>query len=109
MKLQDCIENKIKMHFQPIYFEVVNESHNHNVPMASETHFKVLVVSEKFTGLNRIQRQRWVYEVLDEELKTGIHALTQRALTPEEWQNSSRDFKSPPCHGGVKKDRPTDS
>jgi len=48
-------------------------------------HIQVLVVSDKFTGQSRIQRQRMVMDVFQEELKTGeVHALTIRAITPNE-------------------------
>lgn len=48
-------------------------------------HIQVLVVSEKFTGQSRIQRQRMVMDVFQPELKTGeVHALTIRAITPTE-------------------------
>ena len=39
---------------------MVNESYMHNVPRGSETHFKVMVVSEAFAGLNRLARHRAV-------------------------------------------------
>lgn len=84
---------------------VENESHHHNVPLNSETHFKVLLVSEKFSGLGRVARQRLVNEVLSEEFKTGLHALTQMTLTPEEYEEKkgSLQFVSPECLGGSKK------
>jgi stress-induced morphogen len=99
MKLQLIIEEKIKT-LSPHYFELVNESHNHSVPENSETHFKLLLVSDVFTGLNRIQRQRKVYDLLSEELKSGVHALTMRLLTLEEYSKEQPDFVSPSCHGG---------
>ena len=36
--------------FQPSLLSVENESHRHNVPADSETHFKVVHVAERFTG-----------------------------------------------------------
>lgn len=40
-------------------------------------HYQVLIVSQAFEGLNRIQQQRHVMAVFDAELKTGeVHALT---------------------------------
>lgn len=90
---------------RPLYLEVENESHNHSVPENSETHFKILVVSADFEGLSRIDRQRRVNELLKAELQSGLHALTQRLLSPSEWekQKTSLDFVSPNCHGGGKR------
>jgi stress-induced morphogen len=48
-------------------------------------HIQVLVVTEKFQGQSRIQRQRMVMDIFQTELKSGeIHALTIRAITPQE-------------------------
>jgi stress-induced morphogen len=48
-------------------------------------HIQILVVSQKFDGKNRIQRQRMIMDVFQAELKTGeVHALTIRAITPTE-------------------------
>ncbi len=103
MKVQESIESKLKNEFKPIHLEVHNESHMHNVPKNSETHFKVLIVSEAFAGLNRVKRQQAVYKLLKEELNDTVHALSQRALTPEEWEKMDPEgFKSPNCLGGNK-------
>lgn len=101
MIIQSKIESKIK-NLNPEFVELVNESHNHSVPKNSETHFKLLLVSEEFQGLSRVQRQRKVYDLLAEELKNGVHALTMRLLTPEEYSKEQPAFISPKCHGGSK-------
>lgn len=44
-----------------------------------------LIVSDKFTGKSRIERQRQVYEVLRDEMAGKIHALSLRLLTNEEY------------------------
>lgn len=92
---------------QPVHLEVVNESHTHSVPKNSETHFKVIVVSKKFENLSLIDRQRLVNELVKSELLSGLHALTQKTLTPKEWdkQKSNLQFESPECRGGSKRDQ----
>ncbi len=103
MKIQNSIESKLKEALNPIHLEVVNESHMHNVPENSETHFKVLIVSEVFKDLNRVKRQQKVYAILKEEIDGEVHALSQRAVTPEEWKVMDPEgFKSPNCLGGGK-------
>ncbi|MFM7142778.1 MAG: BolA family protein [Alphaproteobacteria bacterium] len=47
-------------------------------------HYRVVVVSERFAGLDRVARQRAVYEALGDLFPAEIHALTARTLTPEE-------------------------
>jgi BolA protein len=66
----------------------------------------MLIVSDQFEGLSRVERQRKIYSLLDNEFKNGLHALTIRALTPEEWQSLPTDsFVSPACLGGSKHDQ----
>jgi BolA protein len=103
MDIQSRIESKIKI-LNPKFVELINESHNHSVPKNSETHFKLVLVSESFKGQSRVQRQRKIYEILSEELKNGVHALTMRLLTPEEYSKENlNNFESPECRGGSKK------
>ena len=52
------IESKILAAFSPMHFEIHNESYKHNVPAGSESHFKVVVVSNSFEGISLIQRHR---------------------------------------------------
>jgi BolA protein len=105
MKIQKEITQKLILTFQPVTLDVLNESHQHSVPQNSETHFKVIVVSEQFKGLSLIQRHRAIYEALKKEIAQGVHALAIHAMTPEEWnQKKETQFKSPPCLGGSSKD-----
>lgn len=101
------IEQVLNTALTPLHLEVENESHMHSVPANSETHFKVLAVSAAFTGKSRIDRQRMINDLLKNELQTGLHALTQKTLTPEEWekQKAQLNFDSPECLGGSKHDR----
>lgn len=103
MKVQQTIDHKIREHFQPEVLEVHNESHMHNVPPGSESHFKVLVVSGQFEGLSRVRRQQQINGLLAEELKGPVHALSMQTLTPAEWaEKNGETMASPQCLGGGK-------
>ena len=100
------IRRKLLEAFQPVHLEVTNESSMHSVPPGSETHFKVLIVSESFEAKSRVVRSREVHDILRHELSSGVHALTQRALTPAEWEKQgAANFVSPNCHGASKSDK----
>jgi BolA protein len=47
-------------------------------------HFHVTIRSPRFTGVNPIERPRMVYDTLGELMQTDIHAVSIRALAPEE-------------------------
>lgn len=98
--VQQIIETKLQQAFSPKELRVVNESHQHNVPDGAESHFKVLIVSDHFDGVRKIQRQQQVYKVLADELAAGVHALTMQTLTVEEWEADNRVSVSPQCMGG---------
>ena len=99
MTMQKTIESKIQEAWQPTHFEVVNESHMHSSGLGVESHFKVLIVSPLFANLSRVQRQKKVYELLAQEIKSGVHALSLRLLTDDEWKHGAADgFQSPSCH-----------
>ena len=100
------IREKIEGQLAPVFYELVNESHTHSVPANSETHFKLLLVSDQFIGLSRLERSRLVHAILDQELKGGVHALTHKTLTPDEYRaaGNSIALESPACAGGSKRE-----
>lgn len=103
MSLQNRIQSKLTTRFSPMHLEVVNESHMHNVPAGSESHFKVTIVADAFDGRRLIDRHRDVNGLLAEELQAGVHALALHTMTPAEWfDKGGRAPESPPCMGGDK-------
>lgn len=102
MTMQEQISVKIRQNLQADVLEVINESHGHNVPAGSQTHFKVVVVSPGFSGVTPVARHRQLYQILAEELKQGVHALALHTYTPEEWQLLEQAPQSPACKGGSK-------
>ncbi|VAX01391.1 Cell division protein BolA [hydrothermal vent metagenome] len=104
MTIQADIEQKLANHIHAKHLEVVNESNNHNVPVGSESHFKVVIVSEDFADKKLLQRHRMINEVLAEELQGKIHALAMHTYTEAEWQEQNGGAPmSPPCLGGSAK------
>lgn len=49
-------------------------------------HFEALVVAAEFAGKRPLARHQLVYECLGTLVGNEIHALSIRALTPDEWQ-----------------------
>lgn len=103
MSVQKIIEEKLNTAFSPAFLKVENESHMHNVPAGSESHFKVQIVSDNFDNQMLINRHRAVNKVLEEELAGKIHALSIHTFTKDEWQKRNGQVQeSPPCQGGGK-------
>lgn len=100
MKTQAAIEAKLQA-LEPSHLTVENESHRHNVPADSETHFKVTLVSSRFKGMMPVKRHQQVYAALADELAGPVHALALHLYTPNEWEASGQSRPdSPDCRGG---------
>lgn len=88
MTMTDTIRTKLTAAFAPIALDVIDDSaaheghsgHSHG----GETHFSVRIVAPAFSGVSRVERQRRIYAILAEELKTQIHALQLEAKAPGE-------------------------
>lgn len=101
MTTETSIENALRTALQPSHLDVINESHMHNVPANSETHFKVVIVSVDFEGESLIKRHRRINALLADHLAGGVHALSLHTLTPVEWERKQGQVaSSPKCRGG---------
>jgi len=105
MHLQRRIETKLAAAFDGAHIDVINESHGHNVPANSETHFRVIVVTRDFDGVSRVARHRQINGLLADELADGVHALAIEARTPVQWAAAGGPtLTAPACRGGSKHD-----
>lgn len=92
MSVAGTIQDKLTAAFAPSEISVTDDSHRHAGHSGAtredgsqgETHFTVRLVSEKFAGLSRVERQRRVYAALAEEMRGRVHALSLTALSPSE-------------------------
>lgn len=72
---------------EPVALEVIDDSARHAGHAGARDgrgHFNVEVVSAAFQGLGSLARHRAVYAALDGMMATDIHALSIRAMTPED-------------------------
>ena len=76
--------------------KVRNESFMHNVPEGSESHFKIVVVTNDFNNLSIIKRHKLIYKTLD-SLMNKIHALSIHAFNEEEFKSNPVILDSPEC------------
>ena len=102
MIVQNKIEQKLTDALAPVHLEVINESSMHSVPPGSESHFKVIAVSEQFQDQSLVFRHRLINELLADEIAGPIHALSLHTMTPTEWGAQGTVADSPLCLGGSK-------
>lgn len=96
MSKQTLIEQALAA-LQPEHLQVLDESHMHSRGL--ETHYKAVIVSPLFAGLNAVKRHQKVYATVG-ELMGQIHALALHTYTPEEWAEQGVAPASPTCRGG---------
>ncbi|XP_031253837.1 sufE-like protein 1, chloroplastic/mitochondrial [Pistacia vera] len=83
------IREKLEKELRPVELEVEDISYQHAGHAGvkgsdGETHFNVKVVSEEFEGKSLVKRHRLIYGLLQDELQSGLHALSIVAKLPSE-------------------------
>lgn len=83
--IASSIKEKLEQSFIPSQLEVIDESHKHAHHRGAhehkaeggspESHFHVIIVSDKFEGLSRLAKHRAVLDALKDEIKQ-IHAFS---------------------------------
>lgn len=93
MPIEQLIRQKLHERFALESLEIINDSASHaghaGANETGETHFRIVLVSIDFEGLNRVARHRQVFDTLDDLLSGPVHALSITALTPSEDSSES--------------------
>lgn len=74
------MQSALEAAFAPTALDIMDQSHAHaghgGARPEGETHFHVRMVSARFAGRTRVQRQRAVMDALAGEFASGLHALS---------------------------------
>ncbi len=88
MTMKELIETRLSEALRPSRLEVIDESHLHaghaGAREGGETHYRLNVVAEAFSGKSRVERHRLVNDALKPAFERGLHALAIRASAPGE-------------------------
>ena len=84
----DRMHAVLTQHLSPARLAITDDSAMHaghaGATAGGQTHYSVLVVSERFAGLSRVARHRLVTGALAAEFEGGLHALSLTLRTPAE-------------------------
>ena len=86
--MREALEAKLRDRLDATHVEVIDESHLHAGHVGARDggrHFRAVIVSERFAGLNRVRSQQLVYQAVEEWMGKEIHALSMQTFTPETW------------------------
>ena len=81
------VERRLREAFEPEALDVEDQSHlhaGHEGAKDGRGHFRVMIVSDAFAGMNAIARHRAVYAAMGELMTTDIHALSIEAVASSE-------------------------
>lgn len=98
--LKTAIQSRLENEFSPIHLQVEDESWQHGGGPDAQSHYKIVVVSEKFVGQKLLARHRQIQSTLA-DIIAQIRALSLHTLTPDEWASAEENnthFRSPGCH-----------
>lgn len=87
------IDDRLRTALTPQALEVVDDSAAHaghrGARESGGGHFNVVIVSEAFVGKSLLQRHRLVYDAVQDMMPQEIHALSIKALSPDELPSTS--------------------
>ena len=78
---KENIKKIIKSNFTKDHFEVIDVNNDNS-------HFSILIISDKFDGLSLINRHKIIYNLLNQYISKEIHALQIKTYTVDEWNNN---------------------
>ncbi len=93
MNRVQSIEAALRAAFAPQYLQIDDESARHAGHAGAAGgggHFRVVIVADAFRGQTPVQRHSAVYAALGDAMRSEIHALALKTLTPEEWERLRR-------------------
>ena len=94
--METTIKNLLIDSLKPSILSITNESYMHNVPEDSESHFKIVIVSNNFKNQTNVMRHQHIYGILDDIMKL-IHALSIYAFDEDEYKDNPIVLDSPNC------------
>ena len=86
--MRDALEARLRDALDTTHLEVIDESHLHAGHAGAKDgggHFRAVIVSEQFAGLNRVKAQQLVYGTVSDWMGKEIHALSMKTFTPTQW------------------------
>ena len=96
MTIHKAIIEHLNIAFSVEHLYLENESSMHNVPPNSESHFKLVIVSNNFRDLSRLKRHQNIYTSLKHVMEK-INASSIQAFTIEEYNKNPVILSSPEC------------
>lgn len=86
---EEMIHQALSAGLKPTVLDIINDSQSHaghaghiEAGGGPETHFKINIEADCFTGLKLLERQRMVYAMLDKVFADGVHSISLTTNVP---------------------------
>jgi BolA family transcriptional regulator, general stress-responsive regulator len=83
MNRAERIRHLLEQELTPEFLEVTDDSHQHaghaGAQPGGQTHYTVTIRSAQFSGMSKVACHQAIYRLLDDEFKSGLHALAIHA------------------------------
>ena len=92
--MREALETKLREGLDATHVEVIDESHLHAGHAGAKDgggHYRAVIVSDRFEGLNRVKAQQLVYGVCGDWMGKEIHALSMKTFTLEGWTDMNAE------------------
>jgi BolA protein len=85
MSTLDAMREKLAA-LEPLRLEIADDSAKHagHAGARDGGHYRLTIVSPRFSGCATMQRHRLIYEALGPMMRGEIHALSIKAMAPDE-------------------------
>ena len=83
MAIKENMYKKLESELNPSHLEIIDDSEKHRghagYKEGGGTHFTIHIKSDNFNSKSKVAIHKMIYKILDEELKTRVHALAIKA------------------------------
>ena len=80
---KEKIESILRSTYDPFYLEVIDDSSKHRIKLKN-THFRVIIVSNFFLNISRVERHKAIYKLLN--VKDFIYSISFSIFSEKEWE-----------------------
>lgn len=89
MRRAERLRARLQQAFQPVAVEIIDESgrhagHQEHFDGTGETHLRLRIVADAFSGMSRVERHRAINALIAGELADTVHAFAIEAAAPGE-------------------------
>ena len=90
MNIKETINSKINSNLNIQFFKIIDFSDQHknhydNGSRGDTSHITLIVVSKDFKNMSKIQRERKIHKLLENEIRDNLHSIRLKLYTPDEY------------------------